>query len=76
MTPLSNITGKQMIRFVQSQGYFQVRQRGSHQRFKHPDKQSITLPVSGKKVIKPGIVKGLLNTMGLKSEILFQFLKY
>ncbi len=35
MTPLSNITGKQMIQFVQSQGYSQVRQRGSHKQFKH-----------------------------------------
>ena len=76
MTPLSNITGKQMIRFVESLGYSFARQKGSHLRFKHACKYSITIPASGKKTIKPGIIKGLLNTMEINVDIFHRYLNY
>jgi len=76
MTPLSNITGKQMKKFVESLGYSFSRQRGSHVRFKHSDKRSITIPASGKRTIKPGIIKGLLNTMEINVGIFHEYLNY
>jgi len=76
MTPLSNITGKQMRKFVESLGYSFSRQKGSHLRFKHSYKQSITIPARGKKTIKPGIIKGLLNTMEINVNIFHKYLNY
>ena len=76
MTPLSNITGKQMRKFVESLGYSFSRQKGSHLRFTHLTKYPITIPASGKKVIKPGIVKGLLNTMDINVNIFQKYLNY
>ena len=76
MTPLSNITGKQMRKFVETLGYSFSRQRGSHLRFKHHIKQALTIPASGKKIIKPGIVKGLLNTMEIDVKLFYRFLNY
>jgi len=76
MTPLSNITGKQMKLFVESLGYSLVRQRGSHLRFKSENRSPITIPAVGKKTIKPGIVKGLLNTMKIDVDVLYKHLHY
>ncbi len=76
MTPLSNITGKQMRKFVESLGYSFSRQRGSHIRFHHDLKKSITIPASGKRTIKPGIIKGLLNTMQIDVCLFYRYLNY
>jgi len=76
MTPLSNITGRKMRNFVESLGYICVRQKGSHIRFKHTNKYAITIPASGKKIIKPGVIKGLLNTMEIDVQILHKYLNY
>lgn len=76
MTPLSNISGKQIKKFVESLGYRLVRQRGSHLRFKHQYKLSITIPAIGKKTIKPGLLKGLLNKMEVEVEVFYSYLRY
>ena len=76
MTPLSNITGKQMRKFVESLGYSFSRQKGSHLRFRHSSKYSITIPASGKKTIKPGIIKGLLNTMEINVYAFHKYMNY
>ena len=76
MTPLSNITGRQIKKFVESIGYKYVRQRGSHLRFKHSFKASITIPAIGKKVVKSGLLKGLLNTMEVDVKLFYDYLNY
>jgi predicted RNA binding protein YcfA (HicA-like mRNA interferase family) len=75
MSPLSNIDGKTVIKFIESLGYRFVRQRGSHMRYKNSQNNKITIHVKGKKVFKPGILKGLLNELGISSNSLFAFLK-
>ena len=54
MTPLCNIEGRQLIKFIKSLDYTFVRQRGSHMRYKNKKGNAITLHVQGKKTIKPG----------------------
>ncbi len=75
MSPLSNIDGKTIIKFIESLGYRFVRQRGSHMRYKHSNGIKITIHVQGKKVIKPGKLKGLLNDMNISSQKFFSYLK-
>ena len=73
MTQLSNITGAKLIRFIQEIGYIKVRQRGSHIRYRHQYRPTITLNVSGKKVIKPGRLHGLLKEMKIEKKEFFLF---
>jgi predicted RNA binding protein YcfA (HicA-like mRNA interferase family) len=75
MTPLSNIEGRKLIKFIESLGYEFIRQRGSHMRYKNNEGNAITIHVKGKKVIKPGKLKGLLNDMKIKPIVLFNYLK-
>jgi len=70
MPPLPVISAKELIKFLQSKGFEFVRQKGSHQRYKHPDGRAITVPVHGKTNLK----RGLLNELNINVEKLIEFL--
>ncbi|OGL47929.1 MAG: hypothetical protein A2161_16375 [Candidatus Schekmanbacteria bacterium RBG_13_48_7] len=44
MPRMSTITATLMITFLRSMGFQQVRQKGSHKFFKHPDGRTATVP--------------------------------
>ena len=44
MPRLPIITAATMIAFLESLGFKQVRQKGSHKFFRHPDKRTATVP--------------------------------
>jgi len=76
MTPLCNINGKTLDKFLKFLGYKVVRQKGSHIRYKDDKGKAITLNVKGKKVIKPGRLQGLLTKdLAIKKEVFFDWLK-
>ena len=58
---------KELISLVESNGWFQVRMRGSHRQFKHLTKAG-TVTVSGKPNvdIPPGTLNNALKQAGLK----------
>jgi predicted RNA binding protein YcfA (HicA-like mRNA interferase family) len=62
-----------LMRFLNKTGYTKVRQRGSHIRYKHLHRPTITLNVTGKKVIKPGRLHGLIKEMGMNKTDFFEF---
>ena len=43
MTRLHPVRAKDVIRFLESLGFAQVRQRGSHKFFRHPDGRTATV---------------------------------
>ena len=75
MPPLPVISAKEFIRFLQFKNFIFVRQKGSHQRYKHPDGRAITVPVHGKETLKRGLLKGMLNELNIEVEELNNFLK-
>ena len=58
---------KELIKRIESDGWVQARQRGSHRQFKHPTKSG-TVTVSGKPNIDvpPGTLNNVLKQAGLK----------
>jgi len=74
MTPLCNIEGRLLIKFIESLDYKFVRQRGSHMRYKNKDGNAITLHVQGKKIIKPGRLRGLFNDLNIEPKIFFDYI--
>lgn len=74
MPLLPIISAKELIRFLQSCGFEFVRQKGSHQRYKHPDGRSITVPVHGKDNLKRGLLNGILNELNIEVDDLVKFL--
>ena len=61
------MTAKQVIKMLKNDGWFEVTQVGSHKQFKHGTKPGrVTIPVHGKKDIKPGTLNSILKQAGLK----------
>ena len=58
---------KELIQLIEADGWRQVRQRGSHRQFKHPNKLG-TVTVSGKPNVDmpPGTLNSALKQAGLK----------
>jgi predicted RNA binding protein YcfA (HicA-like mRNA interferase family) len=58
---------KELIKLLESDGWSQVRQRGSHRQFRHPVKSG-TVTVAGKANVEmpPGTLNNALKQAGLK----------
>ncbi len=57
----------EVIKLIEGAGWYWVRQRGSHQIFKHKElSANIAVPVHGKDDLKPGTLNDILKTAGLK----------
>lgn len=72
---LPSVTGKQLIRALERQGWFVKRTRGSHFVLRHPQiPDAIPVPVHGSRPIKRGTLQSILKTAGLSREELKQLL--
>jgi predicted RNA binding protein YcfA (HicA-like mRNA interferase family) len=58
---------KEIIKIVETDGWFQVRQKGSHRQFKHPFKKG-TVTIAGKPSddLAKGTMKSILTQAELK----------
>ena len=74
MPPLPVIDAKTFIKFLESLGFYFVRQKGSHARYKHDDGRALTVPIHGKEALKRGLLGGMLNEIGADIEDLVWFL--
>ena len=52
MPPLPVIDAKTFIKFLESLGFYFVRQKGSHARYKHDDGRAVTVPIHGKEALE------------------------
>ena len=65
MASFKNISGKKLIKFIQSICYKLDRQKGNHRIFVHTCLKSITIPVYKKKEVKIGLLSGILKDIGI-----------
>ena len=58
---------KQLIKILESNNWFEVRQRGSHKIFKHDEiLETLSVPDHGTKDLGKGLINDILKTAGLK----------
>lgn len=58
---------REVIRLLEKHGWIEMRSRGSHRHFKHPDlPMVITVPGSEGKELAPGTLNAILKKAGLK----------
>ncbi|RDC63321.1 type II toxin-antitoxin system HicA family toxin [Adhaeribacter pallidiroseus] len=58
---------KDLIKLLEKNGWYQVRQTGSHRIFKHPTKlETIPIPDHGKQDLKIGTLNAILKQAELK----------
>lgn len=68
MPKLSPIRSRNLIKILQSLGFIQTRQKGSHLRMEHTDGRKTTIPIhSGEKVGK-GLLRKILKDVTLSPD--------
>jgi predicted RNA binding protein YcfA (HicA-like mRNA interferase family) len=67
------ISGQRLVKALERDGWEVARQRGSHVRMKHPDRQvSLTVPLH--RELKRGTLSGILSDAGLSPDELGRLL--
>lgn len=61
-----------VIRILTRLGFVEVRQRGSHKQFRHPDGRATTVPFHKGRDISPSLLRRIAEDIGSSIE---QFLK-
>ncbi|MFI5220931.1 MAG: type II toxin-antitoxin system HicA family toxin [Bacteroidia bacterium] len=59
---------KEIIKIIEQNGWYEVRQRGSHRQYKHPIKKGlVTIPVHRlSNDLTPGLEKSILKQAGIE----------
>ena len=66
---LTNISGRELIRILKKLGFYLDRQnRGNHRIFKNDKRKIIVVPAYKKKVLKPGLLKGILSQLNISKD--------
>jgi predicted RNA binding protein YcfA (HicA-like mRNA interferase family) len=56
---------REVIAILTRLGFVEVRQRGSHKQFRHPDGRATTVPVHGGRDISPILLRQIAKDIGL-----------
>jgi predicted RNA binding protein YcfA (HicA-like mRNA interferase family) len=69
------LTAKQVIAILENLNFVEVRQRGAHKQFRHPDGRATTVPVHGGRDISPILLRQIAKDIGLTVEELLSHRK-
>ncbi|HYO92312.1 MAG TPA: type II toxin-antitoxin system HicA family toxin [Pyrinomonadaceae bacterium] len=64
---------REVIAILERLDFVEVRQRGSHKQFRHPDGRSTTVPLHGGRDISPILLRQIAKDIGLTVD---EMLKY
>jgi len=64
---------REVVQMLEKMGFVLVRQRGSHQQFRHTDGRCTTVPFHAQRDISPLLLKQIAKDVGLMIE---EFLEY
>jgi predicted RNA binding protein YcfA (HicA-like mRNA interferase family) len=63
------VSGKQLVKILEGQGWYLKRLRGSHHIMRHTDiADAIPIPVHGNQSIKRGTLGNILRTAGISRQ--------
>ena len=67
MCYLCVVKTKEIIKLIESDGWYEVHQKGSHKQYRHPFKKGlVTIPVHGNKELPKGLENSILKQAGLE----------
>ena len=59
---------KEIVRVLRKHGFLQVSQKGSHQKWRHPNGRQVIVAMHGNKPIPIGTLKSIIEGSGLRVE--------
>jgi predicted RNA binding protein YcfA (HicA-like mRNA interferase family) len=62
------VSGKQMCKALERQGWVHTRTKGSHFRYEKPGHPHVVVPVHGNRILKPGTQRNIMNVAGLTAD--------
>lgn len=65
---------REVVAILKKLGFKEVRQRGSHIQYRHPDGRGTTVPFHAGKDISPVLLRQITKDIGLTMEIFLQYL--
>jgi predicted RNA binding protein YcfA (HicA-like mRNA interferase family) len=68
MGTLPTLKPREVVALLQGLGFAEVRQRGSHKQFRHPDGRGTTVPFHGARDISPTLLRKIAKDIGLTPE--------
>jgi predicted RNA binding protein YcfA (HicA-like mRNA interferase family) len=68
MGSLPILKPREAVRVLERLGFVQVRQRGSHRQFRHPDGHQTTVPDHGSRDLSPIILRQIIKDIGLTPD--------
>lgn len=63
---------REVIEILEKLGFVEVRQKGSHKQFRHPDGRTTTVPFHQGRDISPILIKQIAKDIGLTMEDLIK----
>ena len=69
------ISSGDMIRILQKAGFVSIRQKGSHQFFKHPDGRTTVIPVHPGEDLGRGLLRAILRDIKMTPESFLEALQ-
>jgi predicted RNA binding protein YcfA (HicA-like mRNA interferase family) len=66
LSRLHPVASREVVRFLESLGFVQVRQKGSHKFFRHADGRTATVPDHKGEDLGRGILAKILRDAGVK----------
>lgn len=69
---MPQLSGKEVSKFLEKEGFVAIRQKGSHRFFQHFDGRKVTVPIHSNKDIGRGLLKAILEEIGMAREEFFE----
>lgn len=64
---------REIVALLEILGFTEIRQRGSHKQFRHPDGRCTTVPFHAGRDISPILLRQIAKDIGLTVEALLKF---
>jgi len=68
MSKFPIITAREILAYLKYLGFMELRQKGSHRFFKHPDGRTATVPIHKGEDLGRGITNKILNDIEMSKE--------
>ena len=68
------LSANELIKILRKMGFEEIRQRGSHKYFKHPDGRSTVVPVHPGNDLGRGLLRKIINEIEVERDDFFKYL--
>ena len=74
MGHIPTLKPRKVVKILRKLGFIEVRQRGSHKQFRHPDGRGTTVPFHKGRDISPTLLRRIAKDIGLTVSEMLKYL--